>query len=95
MSEPKPAESYVTATATPTPDYLRDAEVVVLSRREREFITVWRRNSKASALAVDPAMAKLWNKLCRLYAQARKHDIEPIVVVDMIRLDAYTLNDVE
>ncbi len=84
---------YVTATATP-PDYLRGAEVIVLSKREREFIETWRRNSKAQAIAVDPAMARLWNKLCRLYAQARKRDIEPCIVVDMIRLEPYTLSDV-
>ncbi len=86
-------EPYVTATATPISNCLKDAEVMVLSKREREFIERWRKNPKAAALAVDPAMARLWDKLCRCYALARKREIEPIGLIDFIRLALYTAND--
>ncbi len=84
-------EPYVTATATPIPDC--NTHVMVLSKREREFIERWRKNPKAAALAVDPAMARLWDKLCRCYALARKREIEPIGLIDFIRLALYTAND--
>ncbi len=80
-------------TATPTPDYLSATHVMVLSRREREFVEAWRKNPKAAALAVDPAMAKLWNKLCQCYSMARKREIEPVGLIDFIRLALYTAND--
>lgn len=65
----------------------------MLSKRERELIDRWRKNSKAVAIVVDPSMAKLWDKLCRAYSAVRKREIEPLIVVDMVRLEAYNLND--
>ena len=82
---------YVTATATP--DYFTGAHVMVVSKRECEFIETWRKNGRAHAVAVDPDMAKLWDKLCRAYVDARKHNIEPVMLIDMIRLELYAAND--